>query len=576
MSSRPQESLLQLLNDLGQTALAERVQQHPPTDAQCEALLAQINNLSNFYSGGATAYLDKARKLVDDFKNNRHEIPEVMGLPKNITHIALGNDYEELEEAARSRLGEVGIVLVAGGLGERLGSKQIKVSIECDLITGTSFLELYLAYLKHFGQLSGKKMHLFVMTSDDTHAQTVEFLSKFNYQDYVDVHLEMQDKVPAMADLDANIDVNDEWVMQTKPHGHGDVHFLVKQSGVLDRWSADGVRYIYFIQDTNPFSLASLPVVLGNTIRNGHLLSFVGIKRKSEEPVGALVVNEKGALCNVEYNVFDNYFKANKQPEEKDAQGFGVFPGNINVFLMEMEEYRRILGTIASMKEFINIKFDKTDPKKIAASWRVECLMQDISFSISDPKRINVAFFDRTMAFTTCKNNVVAGKHASAKGLPSETIMQCENDLYYRNLTMLRYCGVQHSSENLSRSLERLEDSERSIENIKLVMTPRIFIDPSFGVLLRDIKKALERVSFDANGDFALILKGKIRLVNCDFNNVSLWVQNNDPTKVLTVENMKLRGKPQDVIQFVPKVSQESALRSYCLDDPTKITKITN
>lgn len=576
MSATARESLLQLLNDLGQTALVQRAQQQPPTDAQCEALLRQINNLSNFYSGGAAAYLDKARKLVDDFKNNRHEIPEVMGLPSNITHITLGPEYEELEETARSRLGEVGIVLVAGGLGERLGSKQIKVSIECDLITGTSFMELYLGYLRHFGQLTGKKMHLFVMTSEDTHAKTVEFLSKFSYQDYVDLHIEMQDKVPSLADLDANLDVNEEWVMQTKPHGHGDVHFLVKQSGILDRWAADGVRYVYFIQDTNPFSLASLPVVLGNALRHNHLLSFVGIKRKSAEPIGALVVDEKGAICNVEYNVFDNFFKTGGRAEEKDSEGYGVYPGNINVFLMEMEEYRRILGTIASMKEFINIKFDKADPKKIASSWRVECLMQDISFSISDPKRINVAFFDRKMAFTTCKNNVAAGKLASAKGLSSETIMQCENDLYFRNLTVLRYCGVEHSSENLSRSLQKLEDSERSIEDIKLVMTPRVFIDPSFGVLLRDIKKAIERVAFDANGDFALVLKGRIRLVNCDFNNVSLWVQNNDPSKVLTLENMRLRGRPEDVVQFVPKSGKEGDLRSYQLDDPSKITKITN
>lgn len=576
MASQPYESLVALLRELGQTSLAERAESERPSDAQCAALLSQIQNLSQFYCGGASAYLAKARKLLEDFKNNRHEIPSVMTLPTNATHISLGAEYEELEELARPCLANVGIILVAGGLGERLGSKQIKISIECDLITGTTFMELYLAYLRHFSQICGKKMHLFIMTSEDTHAKTLEFLARFNYEDYLQLHIEKQDKVPAMSDLDATLEVNSEWVMQTKPHGHGDVHFLVQQSKILEQWAADGLSHVYFIQDTNPFSLANLPVILGNCLRHSHLLSFVGIKRKSGEPIGALVVDEKGVTSNVEYNVFDNFFKNTKQEEQKDESGFGRFPGNINVFMLQLEEYRRILGTISSMKEFINIKFDKSDPTKIASSWRVECLMQDISFSVSDPKRINVVIFDRKLVYTTCKNSIAAGKAACAKGLASETIMQCENDIYHRNLILMRYCGVQHTSENLSRSLERLEDSERSIEDIKLVMTPRIFIHPSFGVLVRDIKKAFDKVSFDVNGDFALILKGKIRLVNCDFNNVSLWIQNNHESRQLAVENMRLRGRPEDVIQFVPKPPQDGELRSYRLDDPTKITKIIN
>lgn len=579
MSVDPKQSLIELLTQLGQDSLVARVKAQAPTDAQCSALLSQINNLANFYSGGVTAYMQKAKQLVTDFKEAHQEIPTFMGLPDNITKIELGAAYEALEEHGAAHVSEVGVVLVAGGLGERLGSKQIKISIECDIITGTTFMELYLAYLRAFAKLSGKKMRLFIMTSDDTHVKTIEFLKNFDYSSYLDLHIEKQDKVPAMTDLAASLDISEDWVMQTKPHGHGDVHFLVKQSGILDKWTQEGIKHVYFIQDTNPFSLASLPVILGHHLKEGSLFTFTGVTRKPQEPVGALVQDEKGFTYNVEYNVFDSHFKLNKKEEMLTASGHSVYPGNINVFLIDANEYKTILSAISSMKEFINIKFDKADPKKIASSWRVECLMQDIAFSISDPKRIGVALFERSLAFTTCKNNLVTGRIASSKGLPSETIVQCENDIYLRNFILLQYCGLKFTSKNLSQSLENIEESDRCLEQIKLPPVPRIFLHPSFGVTVKDIKEAVKGLTIDGNGDAALVLKGKISLTNCFLSNVSLWIDNCDNEKRFRFENFRLVGRPEDVLRFTPLEEGERKdgdLRGYKVDDFCKVTKIIN
>ena len=73
------------------------------------------------------------------------------------------------------------------------------------------------------------------MVSDDTHDRTAKLLEKYNYfgldKDHID--LVKQENVPALLDNDARIALSDhEFKIITKPHGHGDIHTLLYQSGV--------------------------------------------------------------------------------------------------------------------------------------------------------------------------------------------------------------------------------------------------------------------------------------------------------------------------------------------------------
>jgi UDP-sugar pyrophosphorylase len=52
------------------------------------------------------------------------------------------------------------------------------------------------------------------------------------------VTLLKQEKVPCLQDNDARLalDPKDPFKVMTKPHGHGDVHFLLHSTGTLLRW----------------------------------------------------------------------------------------------------------------------------------------------------------------------------------------------------------------------------------------------------------------------------------------------------------------------------------------------------
>lgn len=52
-------------------------------------------------------------------------------------------------------------------------------------------------------------------------------------------------------------------MLLTKPHGHGDVHSLLLNTGTLDKWVAAGKKWLFFFQDTNAFCFRTFLPALG-------------------------------------------------------------------------------------------------------------------------------------------------------------------------------------------------------------------------------------------------------------------------------------------------------------------------
>lgn len=68
--------------------------------------------------------------------------------------------------------------------------------------------------------------------------------------------------MPALIDNEATLAVKDK-VIETKPHGHGDIHNLLFDSKVAAKWRDMGKEWMIFIQDTNALALKVLPSILG-------------------------------------------------------------------------------------------------------------------------------------------------------------------------------------------------------------------------------------------------------------------------------------------------------------------------
>lgn len=78
-------------------------------------------------------------------------------------------DFSKCEAIGYKQLKHTGFVLVAGGLGERLGYDNIKVSLNAELSSEWSFMKLYIETILAYQRMTGADMlPLFIMTSDQT------------------------------------------------------------------------------------------------------------------------------------------------------------------------------------------------------------------------------------------------------------------------------------------------------------------------------------------------------------------------------------------------------------------------
>jgi UDP-sugar pyrophosphorylase len=135
-----------------------------------------LAHLNKNYPDGIKNYYQRSKQLVIDSSNSVNpyadyhvSIPEGVVLnytPDNLDKIG---HYERL---GMKELEHTAFVLVAGGLGERLGYPGIKVAIPFDLLAFKTFLNYYIDYILAFQTKfckEGTKIPLLIMTSGDTH-----------------------------------------------------------------------------------------------------------------------------------------------------------------------------------------------------------------------------------------------------------------------------------------------------------------------------------------------------------------------------------------------------------------------
>lgn len=158
-----------------------------------------------------------------------------------------------------------------------------------------------------------------------------------------------QEKVPAFVNNEAKfslINKDGKLQIETKPHGHGDIHTLLYQHGIVQDWHNQGKKWIIFFQDTNPLIFRSLPAFLGVSIERKYEYNSITINRKPGEAVGAITTlihrqTKQKLTLNVEYNQLESLFNGS---EPTNDDGYSKYPGNINCFAIKIDKYKDVLA----------------------------------------------------------------------------------------------------------------------------------------------------------------------------------------------------------------------------------------
>ena len=146
-SSANIEQALKVLKECNQDHILAEWEKR--TEGERQALAEQVLHLDKVTPGGLLDYVTRAQRFLEDSKNNVNpfdnytpEIPQ--GVELNPGDALL----DEMEDLGLQELQRLGVVLIAGGLGERLGYSGIKIDLPVVTIEEDySYLRFYAQYI---------------------------------------------------------------------------------------------------------------------------------------------------------------------------------------------------------------------------------------------------------------------------------------------------------------------------------------------------------------------------------------------------------------------------------------------
>jgi UDP-sugar pyrophosphorylase len=480
----------------------------PGTADEAKAsFLESLKKIDESYPGGLAGYISNARVLLAEAREGNNPFEGfVPHQPDKVDLTTFDTAYDHYEALGQKQFEKLGVVLVAGGLGERLGYNGIKLDIPVEVVETTPYLKHYAACLKAM-EARMENPHpvpFIIMVSQDTGPKTLQSLESNGYFGLrkEQVHVLRQELVPAISDNDGALALKGKYELILKPHGHGDIHMLLHTSGLAARLEKEGIEHLLFIQDTNGQVFNAMPAALGVSVEKGFDFNSVAVNRIPGEAVGGLaklVRDDKELTLNVEYNQLDPMLRATISPEGDvpNAQGFSMFPGNINVLVIRMASYVRILersqGIIA---EFVNPKYDDEAKTSFKKPTRLETMMQDLPKLFGPDEKVGVSIFDRRWSFSANKNNIAdaAAKHEA--GGPPESAAAAESDFYLAGRMRLTVAGAKAE-----------EASQELILGVPFTPGPKVLLRPSFAMTLAETREKISGCSL--SGKASLILDGK-------------------------------------------------------------------
>lgn len=471
------------------------------------AFLTSLTRINDSYPGGLTGYISNARKLLAEAQEGGNPFEGfVPHQPDKVDLAQFDATYDHYEALGLAHFDKTAVVLVAGGLGERLGYSGIKLDIPVEVTESVSYLAQYAACLKAMEARMKKPQAVpfIIMTSEDTNAKTVAVLeanNRFGLKKE-QIHILKQELVPAISDNEGRLALEEKYKLILKPHGHGDIHMLLHSSGLAAQLEKQGIKHLLFIQDTNGQVFNAAPAALGVSVEKGFDFNSIAVNRIPGEAVGGLAKLVKGNTAltlNVEYNQLDPLLRAtvSLEGDVPNAQGFSMFPGNINVLVIKLESYVKILKrTQGIIAEFVNPKYSDATRTSFKKPTRLETMMQDLPKLFGPDEKVGVTIFDRRWCFSANKNNIkdAAAKHAA--GGPPESGATAESDFYLAGRMKLASAGVQMKTAK-----------EELILGIPFTPGPRVLLRPSFAMTLSEVRAKIKGGKI--SGDATLVLDGK-------------------------------------------------------------------
>ena len=243
------------------------------------------------------------------------ELSEIEANKERFTDIGL--------EAIRS--GKVGAVLLAGGMGTRLGSDNPKGMYNVGITHELYIFQCLINNLLDVVHQADTWIHLFVMTSDKNNEATISFMEEHAYFGYNPKYVHFfKQEMAAATDYNGKIYLEEKGKLSTSPNGNGGWFISLEKAGLLDLVHSQGIEWINVFAVDNVLQRIADPCFVGATIDKKCVVGAKVVRKAApDEKVGAMCL-EDGKPSIVEYYDMTEELMNAKNEKGEPAYNFGV------------------------------------------------------------------------------------------------------------------------------------------------------------------------------------------------------------------------------------------------------------
>lgn len=223
------------------------------------------------------------------------------------------------------REGKVGAVLLAGGMGTRLGSDNPKGMYNIGETRELYIFQCLINNMLDVVKLADAWIHLFVMTSDKNNDITIQFLREHDFFGYKAeyVHFFKQEMAAAI-DYEGRIYLEEKGRLSTSPNGNGGWFVSMKNAGLLDLVKREGIRWLNIFAVDNVLQRIADPCFIGATIQKNCVVGAKVVRKNApDEKVGVMCL-EDGRPSIVEYYELTEELMNARDEKGNPAYNFGV------------------------------------------------------------------------------------------------------------------------------------------------------------------------------------------------------------------------------------------------------------
>lgn len=257
------------------------------------------------------------------------------------------------------KAGKVAAVLLAGGMGTRLGVDGPKGAYNIGITKPLYIFEQQMRNIMDVTEKCGVTVPLCIMTSDKNHEQTVSFWKEHNYFGYPESEVKFfkQEMAPAV-DYDGKIILERKDLPALSPNGNGGWFVSLQKAGLADELRERGVEWLNIYAVDNVLQRIVDPVFVGATIASKVNCGAKAIfKTEPKEKVGVLCMDGN------QPDIIEYYELTDEMANQRDENGDLVYSYGVIM---------NYLFNLAKLEEIA----DKKIPVHIVEK-KIECLCED-------------------------------------------------------------------------------------------------------------------------------------------------------------------------------------------------------